>query len=116
MGYIVERCESEKVKEAFKLLKDKVQRHKDAIPISPSNTVSFVRVPLWIREKLKETFSRMGWSEAEYFLQTLGKNVVLQLFQYFQEFHFTYIHTNKYGNISFKILLQVMAWRQEMEL
>ena len=83
MEYIVERCESEKVKEAFKLLKDKLQRHKDAMPVNPSNTGSFVRVPLWIRERLKQTFSHMGWSEAEYFLQTLGRNGVLQLFQCF---------------------------------
>ena len=83
MGHIVDKSTSENVKTAFRNLKEKLHRNQDAIPIRRETTVGSqsitnpnggrIRVPDQIRRMLKETFENLGWSDAEYFLQTLGK-------------------------------------------
>ena len=82
MGHIVDKSMSENVKQAFGELKQKLHRNQDAIPIRreftngpQSNTNpngGRIQVPDQIRRMLKETFENLGWSDAEYFLQTLG--------------------------------------------
>jgi hypothetical protein len=82
MGHIVDRSMSENVKQAFGELKQRLHRNQDAIPIRrefPVGSQSItnpnggrIRVSEQIRRMLKETFENLGWSDAEFFLQTLG--------------------------------------------
>ena len=81
MGHIVDKCMSENVKVDFGNLKEKIQR-QGAIPPRQENSYGFrpnldsnsgiIQVPATIRRMLMETFEKLGWSDAEYFLQTLG--------------------------------------------
>ena len=83
MGHIVDKCGSENVKHAFKTLKEKLQRNQDALSIKNGNSygspsglnsnAGMIRVPDQIRRMLTIKFENLGWSDAEYFLQTLGK-------------------------------------------
>ena len=71
------------MKQAFIKLKEKLQRNRDAVPSGRSNypeafsehnsNVGRVRVPDNIRRMLNETFENLGLSDAEYFLQALGR-------------------------------------------
>ena len=82
MGHIVDKCGSENVKHAFKTLKEKLQRNQDALSIKNGNSygspsglnsnAGMIRVPDQIRRMLTIKFENLGWSDAEYFLQTLG--------------------------------------------
>ena len=82
MGHIVDKSMSENVKQAFGELKQRLHRNQDAIPIRREVTTGSqsitnanggrIQVPDQIRRMLKETFENLGWSDAEYFLQTLG--------------------------------------------
>ena len=84
MVHIVDKSTSENVKQAFRNLKEKLHRNQDAIITRRENTfdpgsssenphVGRILVPYPIRRMLKETFEKLGWSDAEYFLQTLGR-------------------------------------------
>ena len=81
MGHIVDRSRDEPVRRAFAVLKEKLQRNQDAIPFrrggSPEANLNpntrNIRVPSRIRRMINETFEKLGWSEAAFFLQTLGK-------------------------------------------
>ena len=81
MGHIVDRSRDEPVRRAFAFLKEKLQRNQDAIPFrrggSPEANLNpnarNIRVPSRIRRMINETFEKLGWSEAAFFLQTLGK-------------------------------------------
>ena len=83
MGYIVDQSKSENVKQAFMKLKDKLQRNRDAVPSGRNNcpgafsghnsNAGIIRVPDNIRRMLNETFENLGLSDAEYFLQALGR-------------------------------------------
>ena len=76
MGHIVDKCTSQNVKEAFRNLKEKIQRRQDANSYeSQSNrdpNMGIIRVPTRVRRMLMETFENLGWGDAEYFLQSLG--------------------------------------------
>ena len=92
LGHIVGKCKREDVKEKFKILKEKIQKHQDAMLTnqqgasrqslpnkSTSTNLGLIRVPDGIRRILTESFENLGWFEAEYFLQTLG--TIFFLFQ-----------------------------------
>ena len=85
LGHIVGKCKREDVREKFKILKEKIQKHQDAMLTnqqgasrqslpnkSTSTNLGLIRVPDGIRRMLTESFENLGWFEAEYFLQTLG--------------------------------------------
>ena len=85
LGHIVGKCKREDVREKFKILKEKIQKHQDAMLTnqqgasrkslankSTSTNLGLIRVPDGIRRILTESFENLGWFEAEYFLQTLG--------------------------------------------
>ena len=82
MGYIVDHTRSENVKQAFRNLKEKLQRNRDAVPMGRGNnngehldhnsSRGLIRVPDKYRRMLKEKFEHLGLSEAEYFLEMLG--------------------------------------------
>jgi len=82
MGYIVDHTRSENVKQAFRNLKEKLQRNRDAVPMGRGNNngdpldlngrSGMIRVPDKYRRMLKEKFEHLGLSEAEYFLEMLG--------------------------------------------
>ena len=67
MGHIVDKCTSQNVKEAFRNLKEKIQRRQEHDP-----NMGIIRVPTRVRRMLMETFENLGWGDAEYFLQSLG--------------------------------------------
>ena len=82
MGYIVDQSKSENVKQAFRSLKEKLQRNRDAVPLGrninsgdiPKHnaSVGMIRVPDNIRRMINEKFEHLGLSEAEFFLEMLG--------------------------------------------
>merc|ERR1712020_834484 len=80
LGHIVGKCKREDVKEKFKILKEKIQKHQDAMLTnqqgasrqslpnkSTSTNLGLIRVPDGIRRMLTESFENLGWFEAEYF-------------------------------------------------
>ena len=73
---------SPNVKEAFTNLKEKLQRNQNLLSARRENScaslssldpnLKIIRVPPKFRRDLMETFEKLGWGDAEYFLQTLG--------------------------------------------